>query len=98
MNTKHPTTASSGSKFALGHLVMTSNANSILDPRTVQTSIARHARGDWGDLCDEDREENERALVRGSRLLSVYYDGTTKFYIITESDRSSTCVLLPEDY
>ncbi|HRJ27381.1 MAG TPA: hypothetical protein PLO61_07725 [Fimbriimonadaceae bacterium] len=61
--------------------------------------IGRHASGDWGEVCDEDRASNEEALVEGLRLMSVYTStsGLT-FWIITEWDRSITTVLLPEDY
>ena len=59
----------------------------------------RHRRGDWGDLKDEDKEENEASLREGFRILSAYVSETgIRFWIITEADRSSTCVLLPEEY
>jgi len=55
--------------------------------------------GDWGDLCDEDKKVNDRAVAEGSRILSAYQAvNSTKFWIITEADRSATTVLLPEDY
>lgn len=55
--------------------------------------------GDWGDLCEEDRQANEDALNRDLRLLSAYSDRNgAKFWIITEADRSLTTILLPEDY
>ena len=59
----------------------------------------RHESGDWGDVCDSDRQENEFALDKMLRLFSVYHlrDGT-KIWIITEADRNITTVLLPEDY
>ena len=62
-------------------------------------ALDRHRRGDWGDVGKEDWQANERALKHGERLLSVYHaaDGT-KFYVISEWDRSATTVLLPEDY
>jgi hypothetical protein len=55
--------------------------------------------GDWGDLDEEDRRENERSLEDGCRLLSAYHlrDGT-KIWIITEADRSATTLLLPSEY
>jgi hypothetical protein len=61
--------------------------------------LTRHLSGDWGDLGDEDKAENEYSLRHGQRLLSAYHlsDGT-KIWIITEWDRSVTTVLLPEDY
>jgi hypothetical protein len=64
--------------------------------------LARHVFGDWGDLCTEDKESNERALAQGGRLLSSYEAGlgrdATKVWVITEADRSSTTFLLPEEY
>ncbi len=86
-------------KFSLGQTVSTRNALDTLNPEDVLVSMGRHHSGDWGDLCEEDRQANERALEHGGRLFSVYADREKiKFYIITEHDRSVTTVLLPEDY
>lgn len=86
-------------KFPLGQTVSTRNALDTLNPEDVLVSMGRHNAGDWGDLCEEDRQANEDALKHGGRLFSVYHDReNTKFYIITEHDRSVTTVLLPEDY
>jgi hypothetical protein len=61
--------------------------------------ISRHLQGDWGDCCQEDRQANEDALKNGDRLFSVYATVKgTKLWVITEADRSSTCVLLPGEY
>ena len=61
--------------------------------------LARHAVGDWGDVCEEDWQENEFSLNRHLRLLSVYHlHNGTKIWIITEADRSATTILLPEEY
>ena len=61
--------------------------------------LGRHLRGDWGDLCSEDKEANLEALKKGLRILSAYRlpDGT-KVWIITEADRSVTTALLPSEY
>lgn len=86
-------------RFALGRIVATANAVATLDSGSIRGAIARHARGDWGECDSHDRAENERCLREGGRLLSVFRDRAgTRFYVITESDRSSTTVLLPEDY
>ena len=86
-------------KFALGQTVTTRNALNTLNPEDVLTAMKRHHSGDWGDLCEQDIAENERALEHGGRLFSLYHDREgIKFYIITEHDRSVTTVLLPEDY
>ena len=61
--------------------------------------LASHASGDWGEVDDHDRRANDHALRRGMRLLSVYTTASgERVWIITEADRSSTCLLLPEDY
>ncbi|AXV85778.1 plasmid related protein [Ralstonia solanacearum] len=61
--------------------------------------LNRHARGDWGDLSDEDRQQNDQATTTGQRVLSSYLVGNgQKVWIITEWDRSLTTVLLPDDY
>ncbi len=85
--------------FDLGRIVITQNAMSQLDDDALIEGLRRHAVGDWGDLCDEDREANDRALYDGTRLLSAYKSKAgLKYWIITEADRSATTILLPEDY
>jgi hypothetical protein len=86
-------------RFLLGRIVATSNALSRIAQEDILFGIQRHQVGDWGELRNEDIEENEGSLHDGGRLLSVFYSVTgVKFYIITEADRSVTTVLLPEDY
>ena len=80
--------------FELGSLLITSNAQSRLDPADVLEAMHRHSIGDWGELDDEDKEENELSLREGCRILSAYTDrNNTKFWIITEADRSATTVV-----
>ena len=87
-------------KFPLGELVITSSAAKQLDPIDVLTALARHQSGEWGDLDEHDRSENEQAVLHADRrIFSVYRDqGGVRFYIITEWNREATTVLLPEDY
>jgi len=86
-------------KFPLGQLAATPNALSKLTQEDIASALARHVTGDWGQVCEEDREENELSLKEGTRLLSAYTaKNSTKFWVITEADRSVTTVLLPEDY
>ncbi len=95
-----PTCYQSGERrFPLGALYTTAEASRTLPPEDITEALSRHARGDWGDLCQEDRDLNESALRDGNRLLSVYYAGNgVKFWIVTEADRRATTVLLPDDY
>ncbi len=60
--------------------------------------LARHATGDWGELCAFDRRQNVLALERGLRVLSSYSVGSGRVWVITEADRSVTTILLPEEY
>lgn len=61
--------------------------------------LVRHIAGDWGEVDEQDRRENELSLIHGFRLLSAYtLNSGTKIWIITEADRSVTTVLLPEEY
>ena len=84
-------------RFPLGKTVATPGALALgID---LASYMHRHHFGDWGDLCDEDKQANEEALEQGFRILSCYrVGGGRRIYIITEADRSSTCILLPEEY
>jgi DNA primase len=85
--------------FPLGMMLATPNALRSLTELDIRTALARHMRGDWGELDAEDKEANNRALTEGTRLFSAYKAASgTRFWIITEADRSATTVLLPEDY
>lgn len=86
-------------RFLLGRIVATPRALSAVPPHDIANALARHLQGDWGDVDSEDRQANEDSLVQGLRLVSVYHTADrTKFWIITEADRSATTILLPEDY
>ena len=89
----------SAAKFPLGRLVATPNALENIPNPEMLSALQRHLTGDWGDMDEHDREENEFSLTRALRLFSVYHSAKgVKFWIITEADRSATTVLLPEDY
>lgn len=99
MNTRHD--GQQQPRFALGQVVATPGALAalLLAGQAPNEFLARHVCGDWGNLPKEDREENERALGVGSRIFSAYtLRNGTRMWIITEADRSSTCLLLPEEY
>lgn len=92
-------------KFELGQLVMTRGVNdqvaeSVAFAKFVMDSLRRHANSDWGDMCPEDKAENNLALREGSlRIFSAYEAASLpKIWIITEADRSATTVLFPDEY
>ncbi len=88
-------------RFPIGQIVATPGALSTLEEaeQAAIQLIKRHVAGDWGDLDDEDKASNERALLDGSRIFSAYVlKSGERLWVITEADRSSTCVLRPDEY
>ena len=99
--TTNPEPQSNAPRFALGKLVSTPGALEALVAagQSPVEFLDRHVAGDWGQVCAADAAENELSVKEGFRILSVYTLKTgTRIWIITEADRSSTCVLLPEEY
>ncbi|MHC1623881.1 MAG: hypothetical protein ACXQTR_04755 [Candidatus Methanospirareceae archaeon] len=92
------------SAFSLGQLVITRRVNDLVADdevfaKFVTGSLARHVKGDWGDVDDEDKAENDLSLKEGFRILSAYEFGELpKIWIITERDRSATTILFPDEY
>jgi hypothetical protein len=87
--------------FKLGQIVATPAALEALGKASQAPweFLARHAQGDWGDLDAEDRRLNDEAVNAGERILSAYLlKSGVRIWIITEADRSSTCLLLPDEY
>ena len=93
-------------KFPLGRLLATPGALRAMEEagQSPAVFLDRHARGDWGDVCADDKQANQNSLVDGSRLLSAYKTArNTKLWIITEAaddegHRVATTILLPEEY
>ena len=87
--------------FTLGQLVATPGALAAIGVSgdDLSTYLARHQSGDWGEIDAHDRKENQLSLEHSFRLMSVYSLNTgVKIWVITEADRSSTTVLLPDEY
>jgi hypothetical protein len=86
--------------FSLGRIVATSGALAVMEEQGIEPFelLSRHERGDWGDLDEEDKKENELSVREGFRILSAYGEGETKLWIITEADRSVTTILRPDEY
>ncbi len=88
-------------RFPLGQIVATTGAIDALQStcQTAMEMLQRHIVLDPGELDEEDQQANIEAVANGERILSSFLlnDGT-KIWIITEADRSSTCILLPDEY
>lgn len=88
-----------GQLFKSGQVVVTPGAMNLrVQGISLFTYLKRHLTGDWGDLSERDKEENQFSLHRNLRLLSSYNTPLGKLWIITEADRSSTTILLPDEY
>jgi hypothetical protein len=87
--------------FELGALAATpgaARATTTAGVRLVDLAL-RHLSGDWGDLTEDDKAANDRALVDGGRLLSAYrLDSGDDIWILTEADRATTTILLTGEY
>jgi hypothetical protein len=84
--------------FDLGQLVATPGALAALEKagQNPMDFLSRHVTG---ELPEEDKAENQLSLEKGFRLLSSYRTAAgEKVWAITESDRTVTTLLLPEEY
>jgi hypothetical protein len=90
--------------FPIGQTVVTPGALDRLADSDLLPDVAcaqlleRHCGGDWGTLPLEDHASNDQALRAGGRLFSAYNVYGSRFWVITEADRSATTILLPEEY
>ena len=87
--------------FPLGQIVATPAALEAIEAagQTPDFFLAKHASGDWGEVSKGDKKLNDEALVSGERLLSAYRTlRNERIWVITEADRSSSCLLKPEEY
>jgi hypothetical protein len=93
-------------KFHLGQILATPGALEALEEsgQTPQFFLAKHVRGDWGEVCDEDKLLNDQSLIDGSRLLSAYRTlKGERLWVITEAadehgNRMATTLLKPSEY
>lgn len=87
--------------FPLGSIVATPGAVAALEAQGTapRSLINRHVSGDWSEMSDSDQRSNRQAILNGSRVFSRYtLADKAIIWIITEADRSSTTILLPEEY
>jgi hypothetical protein len=86
--------------FTLGKCVATPYAKEELERLNYSplNLLRKHMSGDWSEMATEDQQSNRDAITEGSRIFSAYTIEGTKFWVITEADRSSTTILLPSEY
>lgn len=88
------------SLFSLGDIVVMPGALGRLRPSDIQSALSRHAQREWGEMGEEDRRTNDRALMTGGGVTSVHSGGENRerFYVITDPGHAVTTVLLPSEY
>ena len=87
--------------FPLGQVVATPGALQALENagQEPEEFFNRHDRGDWGEVSEADKQENDFSVTHGFRILSAYTTSAGEhLWIITEADRSATTILLPSEY
>ena len=91
--------------FPLGTCYLTPGIQELIEQHQLPLPefMYRHQTGDWSEMSAEDQQENKLSLQEGYRIFSAYQykpntEFSTKIWIITEADRSSTTVLLPSEY
>lgn len=86
--------------FTLGKIVATPGAIEAMNTLQIHpmSLLCHHQSGDWGDIDPDDKEANDSALTTGARIFSAYQFDKKNFWVITEADRTSTTILLPEEY
>lgn len=90
-------------KFSLGQTLKTRGISEFMeenrvDPVELIKLIERHVTGDWGDIPEEDKKENDWSVENAGRLISSYTLSGETVWVITEADRSATTVLFPSEY
>ena len=90
-------------KFEIGKVCMTSGIDNAINENKkyyieLINCFEKYLTGDWGDLCEQDKQANEDALINNERLLASYLTSKGKVYIITERDRSCTTILFANEY
>ena len=88
--------------FPLGRIVATPGTLSLLADADANPAglLERHRRGDWGEVPPAGARENDLSVRTGLCVLSSYRVGDRgeRIWVITEAERSSTCLLLPQEY
>ena len=89
--------------FKTGKIYMTKGINDTIADneqfsKEVVQALQKYKSHNWGDLCEEDKQLNDEAIINGDRIVAAYKTSQGKIYIITEHDRSATTILFAEEY
>lgn len=91
--------AFANAKFKLGTIEIEPRASMVLGRSGQDAGIflQRHAKGDWGDLSDREKFENEYRLKKGDFVRSCYRTSLGESVLVsTTADRQRTVVSAPD--
>lgn len=89
-------------RLAIGPVDVSPEVREWVDGETLQRLVARHRRGDWGNVDARDARDNTVAAYRQQGSLRSVFDlgRGLQVWILTHdlgTDRLHTLVLLPSD-
>ena len=62
-------------------------------------AMSKFTNKDWGNLCDEDKEANDQAVISKDRVLASYGKGDDKIWIIKDAGKGApVTILFPDEY
>ena len=97
-NSPEPTLSPLGIQIPLGMVFITERAMEALTPDDVFRSLGSHSLGYGGDWTPPNREDHTFCLRHGLRLYSQFESHGTKFWILTEHDRTRPSEFLPDEF
>lgn len=86
-------------RLSLGKIIITKTAEAALAEAKAEgiQLLHRHLHGDWGDIPEQDKLQNELALLLNLRVCSSYRLLTGKtIWIITWANRLITTITLAD--
>ena len=90
-------------QIELGRVFLSAGASALVDKKqlTPKSYLWMHQRGYWGFVREHDRISNVRSMKRQKgRVFSAYCAGKSnrKIWVITDFSKSTTTMMLPEEY
>lgn len=93
--------------FEIGKLAATRSVATLMADDSdfcffAQLAFARYRRCDWGEMAESDKAMNDAAVQNGNDRIFAAYEHPQhpdwRLWIITESNRSYTTLLFPDEY
>ena len=95
---KNQTKPTESYKFELGLIAVRRSVLSVASKAEVDDFLERHTSGDWGLIGPIGQRLNDRALMNGEKIFSVFEsESRDLLLIVTEGDRGATYVALRDD-